>query len=50
MSNGQTPLVQKFWGLVEMTLRLVHASYSETKGQAVKLTFFAACLTAIFIS
>ena len=28
---------------VEMTLMLVHASYSLTKWQAVQLTFFASC-------
>ena len=30
-----------------MTLGLLHASYSYTKGEAVKLTFFAACWMAI---
>ena len=30
-------------GQVEMTLMLVHASYSLTKWQAVQLTFFASC-------
>ena len=30
-------------GAVEMTLMLVHASYSLTKWQAVQLTFFASC-------
>ena len=31
-------------GLVEMTVGLVHASYSLPKWQAVKLTFFAPCM------
>ena len=31
-----------FW-LVEITCVLVHASYSLTKWQAAKLTFFAPC-------
>ena len=26
--NGQIPLVKKLWGLIKMTLGLVHASYS----------------------
>ena len=32
-----------FFGLVEMTFGLVHASYSLPEWQAVKLTFFAPC-------
>ena len=32
---------QIFWGLVDMTFGLVHASYSLLEWQAVKLTFFA---------
>ena len=36
-------LSKKLWGLVKMTLRLVHASHSLPKGQAVKLTCFVAC-------
>ena len=35
------PVHQNFFGLVEMTYRLVHASYSLPKWQAVKVTFFA---------
>ena len=35
------PVHQNFFGLVEMTYRLVHASYSLPKWQAVKLPFFA---------
>ena len=35
------PAHQIFFGLVEMTFGLVHASYSLPKWQAVKLTFFA---------
>ena len=38
------PASQIFGGLVEMTFRLVHASYSLPEWQAVKLTFFAPCL------
>ena len=34
---------QIFWGLVEMTFGLVHASYCLPEWQAVKLTFFAPC-------
>ena len=38
------PANQKgFWGLIEMTCGLVHASYNLPKWQAVKLTFFAPC-------
>ena len=33
----------KFFGLVEMTFGLVHASYSLPERQAVKLTFFSPC-------
>ena len=35
------PVHQNVFGLVEMTYRLVHASYSLPKWQAVKLPFFA---------
>ena len=35
------PVHQNFFGLVEMTYRLVHVSYSLPKWQAVKLPFFA---------
>ena len=35
------PVHQNFFGLVEMTYRLVHASCSLPKWQAVKLPFFA---------
>ena len=35
------PVHQNFFGLVEMTYRLVHASYCLPKWQAVKLPFFA---------
>ena len=35
------PVHQTFFGLFEMTYRLVHASYSLPKWQAVKLPFFA---------
>ena len=38
------PAHQIFGGLLEMTLALVHASYSLPEWQAVKLTFFAPCL------
>ena len=34
-------LVKKFWGLVEMTSRLVNASFSLPEWQAVKMIFFA---------
>ena len=37
------PAHQSFLRLVEMTFRLVHASYSLPEWQAVKLTFFAPC-------
>ena len=33
-------------GLVEMTFRLVHSSYSLPEWQAVKLTFFAPCMNS----
>ena len=33
----------KFFGLVEMTFGLVHASYSLPEWQAVKLTFVSPC-------
>ena len=45
-SNGRTvinPAHQIFFGLVEMTFGLVHASYSLPEWQAVKLTLFAPC-------
>ena len=35
--------------LVEMTCRLVRASYSLPEWQAVKLTFFAPCAPDVFI-
>ena len=35
-----------FFGLVKMTLGLVHANYSLLEWQAVKLTFFAPCKIA----
>ena len=38
---GQFCLSKKFWGVVKMTARLVHASYSLSKRQSVKLTFLA---------
>ena len=34
---------QKVWGLVEMTLGHVNASFSLPDWQAVKMTFFASC-------
>ena len=39
--NAINPAHQIFFRLVEMTFRLVHASYSLPEWQAVKLTFFA---------
>ena len=45
-TNGPLPAELKFrenTGLVEMTCGLVHASYSLSEWQAVKLTFFAPC-------
>ena len=47
LSNRRTvinPAHQIFFGLIEMTFGLVHASYSLPEWQAVKLTFFAPCL------
>ena len=38
-------LVKKFLGLVEMTSGLVNASFSLPKWQAVKMIFFAPCIT-----
>ena len=38
-------LVKMFLGLVEMTFGLVHASFSLPKWQALKMTFFAPCVT-----
>ena len=38
------PAHQNFFGLVEMTVGLVHAGYSFPEWQAVKLTFFAPCV------
>ena len=40
-------LVKKFLGLVEMTSRLVNASFSLPEWQAVKMIFFAPC---VFVS
>ena len=39
--NVINPAHQIFFRLVEMTFRLLHASYSLPEWQAVKLTFFA---------
>ena len=36
-------LVKKFWGLVEMTSGLVHASFCLPEWQAIKMIFFAPC-------
>ena len=41
-------LIKKVLELVEMTYRLVHASYGLPEWQAVKLTFFAPCLLKSF--
>ena len=44
LNNRRTvinPAHQIFFGLIEMTFGLVHASYSLPEWQAVKLTFFA---------
>ena len=38
-------LVKKFLGLVEMTSGLVNASFSLPEWQAVKMIFFAPCLS-----
>ena len=38
-------LVKKFLGLVEMTSGLVNASFSLPKWQAVKMIFFAPCIS-----
>ena len=46
LNNRRTvinPAHQIFFGLIEMTFGLVHASYSLPEWQAVKLTFFAPC-------
>ena len=36
-------LIQKFWGLAEITFGLINASFSLPEWQAVKMTFFAPC-------
>ena len=36
-------LIKIFWGISEMAFGLVHASYSLSEWQTVKLTFFAPC-------
>ena len=41
-------LIKKFLGLVEMSFGLVNASFSLPKSQAVKMTFFAPCLSRGF--
>ena len=41
-------LIKKFVGLVEMSFALVNASFSLLKCQAVKMTFFAPCLSRGF--
>ena len=38
-------LVKKLLGLAEMTFGLVTASFSLPEGQAVKMIFFARCIT-----
>ena len=46
-SNYRRPVTNAhqnfFFGLVEMTFGLLHASYSLPECQAIKLTFFASC-------
>ena len=42
-------LNEKFLGLVEMTSGLVNASFSLPEWQAVKMIFFAPCITSLFI-
>ena len=41
-------LIKKFSGLAEMSFRLVNASFSLPKCQAVKMTFFVPCLSRGF--
>ena len=43
-SNYRRIVINRVFGLVEMTYGLVHASYSLPEWQAVKLTFFAPCM------
>ena len=40
-------LVKNFFGLVKMTFGLVDVGYSLPEGQAVKLIFFAPCISRI---
>ena len=42
-------LNEKFLGLVEMTSGLVNASFSLPEWQAVKMIFFAPCITSLII-
>ena len=42
-------LIKMFLGLVEMSFGLVNASFGLPKSQAVKMTFFAPCLSRGFL-